>query len=110
MFARFGRLRLRQIHAHHRRGFGESVAFKNPLFESLFERLRKIEWKLFRASDNEPQTAKLIRLGFAQIAAQKGGSREEQGEFVLLDQSRVLCDFERIRISDNANAFDQRIP
>ena len=52
----------------------------------------------------------MIRFGFAQISAQKRGRGEQQRQFVFLDQRRVLGRFERIWISDDADAFDERIP
>src|SRR5437870_3588826 len=80
------------------------------LFESLLECFGQIERKFFSTGNDETQTTKLLRLGFAQIAAEKSWRRQKQGEFVFLDQRGVLRHFERIWISDDANAFNQRIP
>ena len=110
LFARLCWLRLGQIHAHDRRSFGESVTFENFLREAFLETFGQIERKFFRAGDDEPQTAELVRLGFAQIAAQKCRRRQQQCQFIALDQRRVLRRFERIWISDDAHAFDERIP
>src|SRR4029077_5629540 len=53
-------LRLRQIHAYHRRRLRQSVSFENSLLESLFECFRKVDWKLLCAGYDKPKTAKLM--------------------------------------------------
>src|SRR6202035_2923335 len=42
--------------------------------------------------------------------AKKSWRRQEKREFVFLDQRGVLRHFERIWISDDADAFDQGVP
>ena len=78
LFAGFGRSRLRQIYAYHRRSFGQPVALKNSLFEAFLEIFREIERQFFRAGDDETQTAKLVRFDFAQITAKKSGCRQQE--------------------------------
>src|SRR5262245_10722172 len=48
--------------------------------------------------------------GLAQVHAQKGWRHQEKRQFISFDQLRVLRCFERIGISDNSHAFDERIP
>ena len=78
MFSRLFRFRVRQIRADHRRCLGESVAFEDFFVEAFFKMAGKIERQFFGAGDNEAQAAKLMRLGFAQIHAQKSGSRQQE--------------------------------
>ena len=49
----------------------------------------KIERQFFRAGDDEAQAAKLIRLGFAQIHAQKSRRGQQERQFVSFDQRCV---------------------
>src|SRR5438552_15204948 len=51
-----------------------------------------------------------MRFDLAQITAQKSRGREQQSQFVFFDQCRILRDFQRVRISNNAHALDQWIP
>ena len=78
MFSRLFRFRIRQIRAYHRCCLSEPVALIDFFVEALFEMTGKIERQLLGAGDNEAQAAKLIRLGFAQIHAQKSGSHQEE--------------------------------
>ena len=101
---------LRQIDADHRRCLSESVAFENFFVEAFLEMAGKIERQFFGAGDDEPQTAELRRLGFAQVHAQERGRRQQERQLVSFDQRRALCGFQRIWIRDDAHALDERIP
>ena len=70
----------------------------------------KIERQFFRAGNNEAQGAELLRLGFAQVHAQKSGRRKEERQFISFDQCCVLRAFERTWIRDDAHALNERIP
>src|SRR5439155_14662601 len=110
VIARMSGFRFGKIYADNRRSFGEPVAFKNSLFEAFLEIFREIERKLFRAGDDETQTAQLSRIHFSQITAQKCRRRQQKSQFVLFDQRCVLRGFQRIWISDNAHPFNEWIP
>ena len=49
-------------------------------------------------------------LGFSQIRAQESRRRQHYGNTVFFNQLSILCGFERVRVSDNRRALDQRIP
>src|SRR5438874_13565874 len=51
-----------------------------------------------------------MRLGLAQISAEKCRGGEHDCGPVLLDRGRDLCRVERIWIGENADRFDERIP
>src|SRR6266480_4918379 len=64
----------------------------------------------FGAGDNEAQTSELLRLGLTQIQAQERGRQKQKGKLIAFDQRRAVCRVEWIRICDNADTFDKRIP
>src|SRR5207247_2650724 len=102
-FARSPRCGFGQIHAHHRRSLSQSVAFENSFPESFFEALGEVEWQFLRAGDDKPQAAELMRFRFTQVTTKKSRRGQQKSQFVLFDQSGVLCHLERIWISDDTD-------
>src|SRR5438445_54960 len=71
LFAGTNWLRLGQICAYDRRSFGKPVTFENLLLKAFLETFGKVERQFLRTSDDKSQAAELVRLSFAQVAAQK---------------------------------------
>ena len=110
MFARLVRLRIGQIDAHHRRGLSESVAFENFFVEAFLKMAGKIERQFLRADNYETQALELLQLGFTQVQTQECGRRQQKGQLVPFDQRCALGRFQRIRVRDDADTFNERIP
>src|SRR5205823_11850583 len=80
-------------------------------FAEAFEKfLGEIERHLFRADDDQARRTSLLRLSLAQIRSQESRCRQQNRDFVILDQGGVLRCFERTWISDYWRALDERIP
>src|SRR5437667_294458 len=88
--------RLRQINADYRRRLGESISFEDSFAKAFFKMPGKIERQFFRAGDGEAQAAKLIWLGFTQVHAQKSGRRQQECQFISLDQRGAPSRFQLI--------------
>src|SRR5205823_13470712 len=101
--------RFRQIHAYDRRRFRQAVPFVNVFAETRFDCVAQIDGQLFGASYQQPQTGELLPFRFSQISAEKGGRRQHDGDLVALNQLRDLFRLERVRVSERANAFKERI-
>src|SRR5262245_33436748 len=78
--------------------------------ETFLKMACKIERQFFGACNDEAQTTELLRFGFAQIKAQKGGRQQQKRQFVSVDQGRAFRRVQWIRVRNDAHTFNEWIP
>lgn len=78
--------------------------------EAFLECFCKLSREFLRASDDEMEACELGRLSLAEVAAEKRGCRDEDGDVVLLDELDVPGGIERIWKGDQPDPFNKRVP